>query len=115
VDYGQPSSYLALEAGTDVYSSEGERIGKVEHVLAVPEEDIFDGLVIELDGALHFCDAPEVGEIYDNGVVLKLSAAEAAQLPKPSASPAVMESGADMDSRFHDKMRRAWDRISGNY
>ena len=34
MDYGNPTSYLALEPGTDVISSDGERVGKVEHVLA---------------------------------------------------------------------------------
>jgi hypothetical protein len=118
VDYGEPASYLTLQPGTDVASSDGAVIGKVEHVLAAEEEDIFDGLVVDLKagpGGLHFVDADQVDEIYDNAVVLKLSEAEADQLPKPSPSPAVMDAEADPPGPLESKLRRAWDRISGNY
>ena len=40
-----PTSILA--EGTAVYSSDGEKLGKVEHVLADTDADIFDGLVID--------------------------------------------------------------------
>ena len=108
---------MALAAGTDVISSDGTRIGKVEHVLAVDEKDIFDGLVIEMDGALHFVDAYQVDEIYDLAVILTVSADEAAQLPKPAASPGVMDSGgsANTESSLEAKLHRAWDKITGNY
>jgi hypothetical protein len=36
-DLGAPISYLALGKGVPVYSSDGEELGKVEHVLAEPE------------------------------------------------------------------------------
>src|SRR4051812_43540135 len=61
MDLGEPRSYLTLEPGTDVYSSDGEIVGKVEHVLADEKDDIFDGIVIDLQvgpGGLHFADAP---------------------------------------------------------
>ena len=118
-DLGQPSSYLALADGTPVYSSDGERLGEVQHVLADPEVDIFDGVVVDasaLPGGLRFADATQVDEIYDNGVVLTLSAAEAEQLPEPSDNPASMEvSGVeDVDSsELQEKLRRAWEMISG--
>src|SRR4051794_10848874 len=51
VDYGNPISYLVLEPGTDVICSDGERVGKVEHVLYDDGEDVFDGVVLDLDGA----------------------------------------------------------------
>lgn len=119
MDLGQPSSYLALGAGTPVFSSEGERIGKVLHVLAAQDEDVFDGIVIGEHpfGAEHrFADADDVEEIFDHGVMLKLTRAACSDLPKPSANPAVMrddpaESGSD---RRHEKLMRAWDMISGN-
>ena len=43
---GQPSSYLVLGKGVAMYSSDGKDLGKVEHVLAVPDLDVFDGFVI---------------------------------------------------------------------
>ena len=95
-DLGAPISYLALDKGVPVYSSDGKELGKVEHVLAEPEEDIFDGFVIDtsvLPGGHRFVDAPEVAEIYERGVVLKLDAEAAERLPEPSANPGVLEVG----------------------
>ncbi len=120
VELGRPIAYAALPAGTPVYSSDGERIGKVTHVLAAEDEDVFDGLVIgeHLFGEEHrFADADEITAIFEHGVVLKLDRQACAQLPTPSANPAVMrddpaESRADIR---RERLRRAWDLISGNY
>jgi hypothetical protein len=51
--------------------------------------------------------------------VLSVDAASAERLPEPSASPAAMEvTGEDFaerewDDELEEKLRRAWDRISG--
>jgi uncharacterized protein YrrD len=113
-----PSSYLTLEAGTDVLSADGERVGAVEHVLRDEESDIFDGIVIDVHrgpGGLHFVDAPQVAEIRDDAVVLTVSASEVERLPKPEANPAVIESHGveDSEGRLEHKLRRAWEIISG--
>ena len=89
-DLGAPSSYLALDEGADVYTCDGKRIGKVEHVLAVPEKDIFDGIVLDtsvLPGGHRFVDAPEVEEIFERGVLLKIDREQADSLPEPGANP----------------------------
>jgi len=117
-DLGQPSSYMVLRPGTPVYSSDGEKVGKVEHVLADADLDVFDGFVVDtsvLPGGHRFVDAPQVGEVYERGVVLGIDAAAAEWLPEPSANPAEMEVGADdmVAGPSHDKLRRAWDLISG--
>lgn len=116
-DLGAPISFLVLGAGVPVYSSDGEKLGEVEHVLAVPDDDIFDGIVLDtsvLPGGHRFVDAPEVEAIYERGVMLKIDAAEAKALPEPSANPGAIEAGPDdMVKRDHEKLRRAWDRISG--
>jgi uncharacterized protein YrrD len=119
VDLGQPSSYLALERGTPVYSADGVQIGKVTHVLAVEAEDVFDGIVIgeHSFGRDHrFADADDVQEVFERGVVLKLDRAACERLPKPEANPAAMsDDPAESESEFrHAKLRRAWDIISGN-
>ena len=120
----EPSSYLTLEAGTKVLSSDGEQIGEVAHVLAVEEDDIFDGIVVDaswLPGGHVFADAAQVQEIRTDAVTLKLDAEACRSLPQPSDNPAVMEVGADdmakddLGDETKDKLRRAWDRISGNY
>lgn len=116
-DYGQPASYLTLAEGTPVCTSDGTQIGTVTHVLAVEEEDIFDGLVIATHAGHRFVDAPHVQEIYERCVVLALSPDEASRLPEPSENPAAMS--VDVDDTTPDglsgKLRRAWDLISGNY
>ncbi|MDE3133067.1 MAG: PRC-barrel domain-containing protein [Acidobacteriota bacterium] len=119
MDLGEPSSYEVLSAGTPVYSSDGEQIGVVKHVLAAEDEDVFDGIVIggHAFGSEHrFADADDVEEIFERGVVLKLDAAACASLPKPSANPAVMhDDPAESEGDFRrQKLMRAWDIISGN-
>ena len=119
-DLGDPASYLELEAGTRVYGSDGGEIGAVEHVLADADADIFDGLVIDTrvgPGGLRFADATQVDRIHAGGVVLTLTAAVAGGLPEPRENPAVMDADPDdvAPDDLGDKLRRAWDRISGNY
>jgi len=119
-DLGAPSSYLALAEGTPVLSSDGRELGKVEHVLADPDADIFDGIVLDtsvLAGGHRFVDAAQVGEIFDRGVVLAMSGDEAERLPEPSGNPATMSATPDdtVPDDLGDKLRRAWDRISGKY
>jgi len=119
-DLGAPSSYLTLTEGVPVFSSDGQRIGAVEHVLAEPEEDIFDGIVLDtsvLPGGHRFVDAPEVATVYERGVVLSIDAAAAEALHQPSENPAVMEAEGDEAPAgpLQRKLERAWDLISGNY
>jgi hypothetical protein len=120
MDLGEPVSYLVVEPGADVYSADGEHVGTLQHVLADEENDIFDGIVIDTErgsGGLRFADAPEVAECRERGIVLTLTAAEAGNLPKPEANPAVMEHHGDegSESALQAKLRRAWDLISGKY
>lgn len=120
MEHGEPISYLALEAGVPVFASDGGEVGKVEHVLADEDNDIFDGLVIDVKpgpGGMCFADAEQVDEIYERGVVLKLTSTDAENLPKPEPAPAVMEHHGDEDVEgpLQSKLHRAWDLISGNY
>jgi hypothetical protein len=117
-DLGQPSSYLALEKGTRVYSSDERDLGEVTLVLGDAHLDLFDGFVLDttaLPGGHRFVDAPQVAEVYERGVVLNIDAAAAERLPKPTANPGEIEVGADdmVPGGRHDKLRRAWDLISG--
>jgi uncharacterized protein YrrD len=120
-DLGEPSSYLELGEGAEVYSCDGEKVGEVEHVLAEPEQDIFDGIVLDtsiLPGGHRFVDADQVEEIFERGILLKLTREEAERAPEPSANPAAMEvTPGDVAEEDEDalkrKLRRAWDLISG--
>ena len=85
-DLGHPISYLVAKRGIPVFSSDGEKLGRVVEVRAAPEANMFDGIVFDTTwgpGGRRFVDAPEVGEIYERGVVLKIDADEAGSLPKP--------------------------------
>jgi uncharacterized protein YrrD len=120
VDLGPPISYMVLAKGAGVFSSDGSRVGTVAHVLADEAQDVFDGIVIQETigpGGHRFVDAGQVAAIHEGGVLLGLDAGQAAQLPEPSANPAVMreDPAAPASSALGDKLRRAWDYISGNY
>jgi len=117
-DLGQPSSYLTLAKGAVVYSCDGDEVGKVEHVLAASDEDIFDGIVLDtsvLPGGHRFCDANQVEEIFERGVLLKLDRGSAEGLPEPTESPAAMEENPaeEPDTELESKLKRAWELISG--
>jgi uncharacterized protein YrrD len=118
-DLGRPISYMVLPAGTPVLSCDGVRIGEVDHVLSDDSVDVFDGIVVSRGpGRGHvFADADQVESVYERGVVLSVDTAECETLPQPSANPAVVrDDPADTGhSSLEDKLRRAWDRISGNY
>ncbi|MGH2856454.1 MAG: hypothetical protein ACRDMJ_03105 [Solirubrobacteraceae bacterium] len=118
VDLGSPISYEVLAKGTSVLSADGVEIGTVHHVLADESADVFDGIVIaERVEGHRFADADDVQSIYERGVVLKLDAAACADLPRPSANPAVMrdDPAAPANSALSGKLHRAWNLLSGNY
>jgi hypothetical protein len=88
-DCGTPISYLVLESGVAVYASDHSLIGKVEHVLFVPEEDVFDGIVVETGDGPRFVDATDIDRIYERCVITTLTAEQARALPLPEPGPPV--------------------------
>lgn len=114
---GEPSSYLAVAKGAAVYSSDGEKLGRVVRVLSAPNLDMFDGVIFDTTagpGGHRFVDAPEVGDIYERGIVLKIDAAAAASLSAPDANPGALSvNPADLVGGKPGFFRRAWDSISG--
>ena len=88
MDLGAPDSYLDLKVGASVYSSDGEKLGKVEQVRAAIDLDIFDGIVIDRGhrhGGHRYVEAARVHEIFERGVELTISADDADRLPEPGA------------------------------
>lgn len=120
-DLGPRASYLVIEKGMPVYSSDGQKLGEVEHLLADLDKDIFDGIVIDtsvLPGGHRFVDAPQVADVYERGVMLRDDREAAESYPQPGESPAAMEVSADdlaegSDSELERKLKRAWELISG--
>ncbi|HWM12242.1 MAG TPA: hypothetical protein VNO82_22980 [Solirubrobacteraceae bacterium] len=117
MDLGNPASYLVLADRTPVLSTDGQELGKVEHVLADADSDVFDGLIIDISGGHRFADASQVEAIYERAVVLTVSSADAERLPEPSGNPAVLEASPDdtTPDDLEDKLKRAWNYLSGNY
>jgi hypothetical protein len=116
-DLGEPTSYLAVAKGVPVYSSDGENLGRVVRVLSAPNLDMFDGIVFDTTagpGGHRFVDAPEVGQIYELGVVLKIDAAEAAKLTAPDANPGALSvNPADLVGGRPGFFRRTWNSMTG--
>ena len=120
MDLGAPISDLVLRDGTAVYGPDRVELGRVEHVLATPGEDIFDGILIDCfvrPGGWRFAEAEQVEEIFERGVVLAVGA-EA--LRQPTENPAAMSSGPDdgdesLRDELERKLKRAWNYISGDY
>jgi C-terminal processing protease CtpA/Prc len=101
-------------------TSDGEEVGRVELVLADPDADVFDGVIVDMragPGGHRFADADQVDAIYERGVVLSVDADGASTLPEPSENPATMAADPDdtVPDTMSDKLRRAWDYLSGRY
>jgi hypothetical protein len=107
-DCGSPIAYLVLERGTAVFADGRERIGTVEHVLYVEQEDVFDGIVIQTGGGLRFVDAEDVDRIYERCVLTTLTAEQAKALPPPEDGPPVYHADAadGVGRSLHDRYRR---------
>jgi hypothetical protein len=86
MDEGRPISYMALTVGTAVLSSSGTQFGKVEHVLQVPELDLFDGIAVTTSHGLRFVDQAQIADITTTIVRCALTDDEAAALPAPKGT-----------------------------
>ena len=102
---GDPIAYMALELGTTVVASDGSHIGKVAHVLSIPEEDLFDGIVVDTDAGVRFVDRDQIAEITTTRVLCELTAEQAAGLPAPDGEEtyhvdATKDTGEGLSARF---------------
>jgi len=105
-------SYRAVGLGLPVVTHAGEQFGVVEHVLQVPELDLFDGIVVytgtglaalhpksekltrfemlrlgQLRGWLRFVDADQVEAITPGYVKCTFGMSQVANLPVPDGPP----------------------------
>jgi hypothetical protein len=83
MDEGLPIAYEVLEPGVPVFASGGEQVGTVAHVVAAPDEDIFHGIVLNVDDGQRFLPADQVASLHERGVDLRIDRAAAAALPVP--------------------------------
>ena len=114
-----PISYEAAVRGTPVLSSAGTQVGTLEHVLEVPEVDVFDGIVIATKDGLRFIDADYVQQITRSHIRCSLDDTQASQLPPPEGAPvyridALEDSGHSLHDRLGRLFRRPhWTREAG--
>jgi hypothetical protein len=105
MDEGRPISYEALAVGTPVLSSSGDQFGKVEHVLQVPELDLFDGIAVKTKHGLRFVDRDQITEITTTLVRCALSNDEVTALPAPKGAlvlhpDTAHDEGPSLSARF---------------
>ena len=104
-------SYQAASRGTPVLSSTGNRIGTLEHVLEVPEVDVFDGIVIATKDGLRFIDADDVQEITRSYIRSSLDDTQAGRLPPPDGAPVYrVDALVDSGHSLHDVLGRLFRR-----
>jgi hypothetical protein len=104
-------SYAAARPGTPVLTSDGTEIGTLEHVLEVPDLDLFDGIVVATGDGLRFVDADQIGVITASHIWTSLDQAQAKLLPAPDGPPvyrvnALEDSGDSMHDRLGRLFRR---------
>jgi hypothetical protein len=80
-------SYQGAVLGTPVLSRTGARIGTLEHVLEVPDLDLFDGIVVAAHHGVRFINADRITRITRSHLETDLDDVEAAQLPAPDGPP----------------------------
>jgi hypothetical protein len=104
-------SYQAAVPGTPVLTRTGTEIGTLEHVLEVPGEDLFDGLVVATEWGLRFIDADQVELITIRHVRCRLDDAEAARLPPPEGTAVYRVSALDeIGDSLHERLGRMFRR-----
>ena len=106
-----PISYQAAARGTPVLSSAGTEIGTLEHVLEVPEVDVFDGIVIATKAGLRFIDADYVQQITRSRIWCSIDDTQAAQLSPPDGAPVYqVDALQDSGHSLHDVLGRLFRR-----
>jgi hypothetical protein len=110
-DESTPIAYTALAKGTPMLTRSGQQFGTVEHVLEIPEEDLFDGIVTATDHGLRFVDAGQVGQITTGWVRCEIGDEDVANLPAPDGSPvygvdALQDTGESLPDRLGRLFRR---------
>ena len=81
-DNDAPVSWMTLEKGTTVLSSDGQEVGSVDEVIADRQKDIFSGVTIDsgLLSSKRFAPASVIEDISTDGVRLSIPASEAEEL-----------------------------------
>jgi hypothetical protein len=84
-----PVSWLQIEQGWDVVTSDGVSVGRVAQVEGDKQSDIFDGLAVEprQPAEILYVPGEQVGAIYPGEVTLKIASADIGTLEPFHAPP----------------------------
>jgi len=89
----------------------GRQFGTVEHVLQIPEEDLFDGIVTSTEQGLRFVDRDQVETITTAYVRCTITDEQAAALPVPDGAPVyTVDALQDTGTSLHDRLGRMFRR-----
>lgn len=104
-DNAVPIAYSALGKGVPLLTQSGKQFGTVEHVLQIPEEDLFDGIAVATSDGLRFVDRDQISEITTAYVRCTLTDEQAAALPAPLGTAtftadALQDAGTSLHDRF---------------
>jgi hypothetical protein len=104
-------SYRAAVPGAPVLTRSGKEIGTLEHVLEVPDLDLFDGIVVATDWGLRFIEADRVELITITNIRCSLDDTEADRLPPPDGTAVYRVSALDeIGDSLHERLGRMFRR-----
>jgi hypothetical protein len=84
---GDPVSWLQIEQGWDVVTTDGVTVGKVAQTEGDKNADIFDGLAVEDGTQTRYVPGENVGQIFPGRVTLKLRSSDLGTLEPFQAPP----------------------------
>ena len=84
-----PVSWLQIEQGWNVVTSDGVSVGTIAQVEGDKQSDIFDGLAVESrqPTQIRYVPGEQVGAIYPGEVTLKIASVDIGTLAPFQASP----------------------------
>ena len=105
MDAGKPISYRGVSVGTPLLSSTNNQFGTVEHVLEIPELDLFDGIAVKTERGVRFVDRDQVTEITTTLIRCALTDEQAAALPAPEGTlvlhpDTIRDEGPSLTARY---------------
>lgn len=105
MDEGKPISYRGVPVGTPLLSSTNTQFGTVEHVLEIPELDIFDGIAVKTEHGVRFVDRDQITEITTTFIRCALTDEQAAALSAPEGTlvlhpDTVHDEGPSLTARY---------------
>ncbi len=83
----EPISYRGVPKGVPMLTSSGREFGRLDQVLEIPAEDLFDGMVVTTKAGRRFVDRDQIGDITTRFVQCDLDDDAVQSLPEPDAPP----------------------------